>query len=131
MALDVGDRRIGLSVARHDVKIATPIRAIDTQASEVWQTLKDLIDEYDVDELVVGLPRGLDGQDTEQTAKIRKFYHDLSKQVDLEMHFQDEALTSQKAEAELKSKKVNYSKGDIDSLAATYILEDYLIGIIK
>jgi putative Holliday junction resolvase len=76
--------------------------------------------------LVIGLPRGLDGQETAQTRAVREFAEQLKPAVQLPYYWQDEAVTSRQAEEELKSRGKPYQKGDIDALSATYILEDFL-----
>jgi putative transcription antitermination factor YqgF len=78
--------------------------------------------------MVVGLPRGLDGQETSQTTYSRQFADELGQHLGqtVKIVLQDEAVTSAKAIAELDAAKKHYAKGDVDALAATYILEDYL-----
>lgn len=125
LALDIGMQRIGAAVARTDVKIARPLVTLSND-EHIFQNLSQLMQEYAVQEIVVGLPRGLEGQDTEQTAYTERFVEDLRKHVAVPIRWQDEALTSQKAEQELASRKKPYAKGDVDALAATYILEDYI-----
>lgn len=83
-----------------------------------------IIEENNVDTLVVGLPRNLDGRDTAQTRAVRQFVEAL--QLDLPIVFQDEALTSQQAEAGLRQRKRGYNRGDVDAEAAAIILTDYL-----
>lgn len=87
--------------------------------------LSALIDEHKITELVVGLPRGLDGQETAQTAYVRDFIGRLA-DLKLPIHLQDEALTSHHGEEQLKQQGKSYQKGDIDAQAATIILQDYL-----
>jgi putative Holliday junction resolvase len=77
------------------------------------------------------LPRGLDGQSTSQTSATEKFVDQLRGQVSLPIHLQDEALTSKQAEAELRSRGAGHAKADIDALAATYILQDFLTSYNK
>ncbi len=88
--------------------------------------LQTICTERAVSQLVAGLPRGLDGQETAQTAYARNFAEAISQQLQLPVYYQDEAVTSRQAEAELQARGKPYAKGDIDALAATYILEDYL-----
>ena len=77
--------------------------------------------------MVVGLPRNMHDQDTAQTAYVRRFAEGLRREIrTIAVEFQDEAETSRKAESELMARKKPYTKGDIDALAATYILQDYL-----
>jgi putative Holliday junction resolvase len=88
--------------------------------------LQQIIAHEDVALLVVGLPRGLSGQHTDQTRAVEEFVLDLKQHVDLPVYWQDEALTSRKAEEELSKRGKPFAKGDIDALAATYILEDFM-----
>jgi putative Holliday junction resolvase len=124
LALDVGEKRIGVARASMSVRIAQPLVTLSNDA-EFLAGLKAIIVQEDVSELVIGYPRGLHGQSTHQTEYVEVFSAQL-KTLELPIHFQDEAVTSEKAESELKSRGKNYRKEDIDALAATYILEDYL-----
>jgi putative holliday junction resolvase len=91
-----------------------------------WTTLQNIVEVEHVGLVVVGWPRGLEGQHTNQTAAIEAFVAELRQHVALPIHYQDEALTSRHAEAELQGRGKIYSKEDIDALAATYILDDFL-----
>lgn len=126
ISLDVGDRRVGIAIASRAAKIASPYGVIDRQKENVWEALDKLINDNKVGVIAVGLPRGLNGQETAQTKSVRDFAAKLKKRYQLVIHFQDEALTSQKAEDELGARHVSYNKGDVDALAATYILSDFL-----
>ncbi|HEY1064111.1 MAG TPA: Holliday junction resolvase RuvX [Candidatus Saccharimonadales bacterium] len=125
LALDVGRARIGVAVANDVARIAGPLPALANDDS-FRQKLEILIKEHDAAAVIVGWPRGLEGQETEQTQYVSEFVDVLESWLDLPVHLQDEAATSLKAEAELKRRGVPYEKGDIDSLSAVYILEDYL-----
>lgn len=122
LALDVGERRIGVAIASKLARLPRPLTTLNNEGA-IWQRIEDLAQQEAADVVVVGLPRNLSGEDTAQTAYVRAFVQPSSK---FSVVFQDEALTSQKAESELKSRGKPYEKGDIDALAATYILEDYL-----
>ena len=125
IALDVGEKRIGVARARTDVRIAASLTTLINDEN-IWQTLEDLLGSEQPTTLVVGLPRGLEGQDTAQTRTTQGFIEKLQQHVGIPIHMQDEALTSVKAEQELEKRGKPYAKSDIDALAATYILEDYL-----
>lgn len=127
LALDVGAARIGVARASSVVRLAEPLTTI-THNEQVEAVIQKLCNEHNVEVLVVGLPRGLEGQETAQTATIREFVDRLTAVVNIPIVFQDEAVTSQKAEQELQARNKPYEKGDVDALAATYILEDYLGG---
>lgn len=127
LALDVGAKRIGVAMADSDVRFAHPFCTLE-HSENVLAEIAALVREHHVATIVVGLPRGLNGQTTAQTQAVEAFVDDLEERVQVPIAWQDEALTSVKAEAELagRSKQGAYNKSDVDSLAATYILEDYL-----
>jgi len=125
LGLDVGARRIGLARASYAARLASPFGTIENNA-ETLDRLQTICKGENVRQLVIGLPRGLDGQDTAQTLTVKAFGAMLGKALDLPIHWQDEALTSVQAQSELEARGKAYAKGDIDSLAAVYILEDYL-----
>jgi putative Holliday junction resolvase len=125
LALDVGSRRIGLALASYVARMASPYKTIQND-DNTWQALRDICSQEQVTQLVVGLPRGLDGQATEQTKYVETFVHMLATELTLPIKLQDEAVTSRQAEAELTARGKKFEKGDIDALAAVYILEDYL-----
>ncbi len=124
LALDVGSKRVGVAVASLIARLPHPLTTL-TASENIPDELAAIIEREDVERLVVGLPRGLEGQDTAQTEAIRHFIETLKTQFDLPIDMQDEALTSKKAEAELEKRGKPYQRGDIDALAATYILEDW------
>lgn len=122
VALDIGERRIGVAVASYITRLPHPHGTLDN-TNAVWDEIRALMHETAADVLVIGLPRNLSGDETAQTTYVRNF---IAQAPDLNIVLQDEALTSKKAEAELISRGKPYIKADIDSLAAVYILEDYL-----
>ena len=125
LALDVGSKRIGLARASAVARLANPLTTISNDDT-VWSVLADICRQEGVTQLVVGLPRGLDGQTTAQTEYAQDFAHMLADKVNLPLKLQDEAVTSRQAEAELAARGKQFQKGDIDALAAVYILDDYL-----
>ncbi len=125
LAIDVGSKRVGLAISRTDIRMATPLLTLEEPDNFVNDLIK-IIKDNDISKIVVGLPRGLDSQDTDQTKYVKEFVSKLENVIDLEIIYQDEALTSVKAEEELTNRNRPYSKSDVDKLAACYILEDYL-----
>lgn len=128
LALDVGERRIGVALAESSVRFAHPLTTLE-HSTDIFTQIQKLIDEHRVTTVLVGLPRGLDGQETAQTRAVEAFVENLKQHVQVPIVWQDEALTSVKAEAELaarKNQQAAYNKADVDALAATYILEDFI-----
>lgn len=127
LALDVGDKRVGVAVASLAARLPRPLATI-MRGDDCFEALAKLIRSENAGEIVVGLPRGLKGQSTRQTEATEHFIAELKREIDLPVHLQDEALTSKQASAELEKRGQAHAKGDIDALAATYILEDFLAG---
>lgn len=124
LALDVGEKRIGVAQADMAVPIAVPYTTIDVDGSEIRQIL-ELIIENEVDVLVIGYPRNQSGETTAQTEYVEQFSQQLA-DAPCQIVFQDESLTSVLATRQLEARKKPYSKGDVDALAACIILEDYM-----
>ncbi|MDB5168518.1 MAG: putative Holliday junction resolvase [Candidatus Saccharibacteria bacterium] len=124
IALDVGEKRIGVAVGDSGVRIAIPFDTIETDGTEIERIAHVIIEEK-VDVVVVGYPRNQSGEPTAQTAYVETFAKQLTN-IAPNLVFQDESLTSILAEQRLQSHKKPYVKGDIDALAAAMILQDYM-----
>ncbi len=127
LCLDVGERRIGIALASTIARLPAPLTTIDrNQETDVYETISQITKSEDVSVVVVGLPRGMQGQETKQTIISRQFAQKLSEAISVPIVMQDEAGTSLEAERILKERGKAYEKGDIDAEAATIILRDYL-----
>jgi putative Holliday junction resolvase len=124
LSLDIGESRVGVALANSIARLANPYLTLQN-TDHIFTEIQDIIKKESVNLIVVGLPRNLSGEDTDQTLYCRAFAEKLRDFT--EVVFQDESLTSKKAESELKARGKPFAKGDIDSLAATYILEDFLV----
>ncbi len=127
IALDVGSIRVGVALARPEVRVPVPLATLDRQNQNFWTQLSAYVTSNDVGTVVIGLPRGLDGQETAQTRATLDFADQFRKQLDIPIVWQDEALTSVVAESQANLKKSN-KKTDVDAMAACIILADYLEG---
>ena len=125
LALDIGTVRVGLALAGRIARIGSPYATLQNDDTLV-ENLRQICHKESVTQLVAGLPRNLSGEETQQTAYARKLGGELAVALDLPVSFIDEAVTSRQAETELAARGKQFTKGDIDALAATYILEDYL-----
>lgn len=129
MALDVGDKRIGVALS-DPLKITvqgltTYQRTILKEDVEgIWQ----LIREHEVEELVVGLPKNMDGSQGYKVDDVKFFVDQLLKKGDIPIHWVDERLTTVSAERTLLEADVSRKKRKtvIDKMAATIILQSYL-----
>ena len=124
LALDVGEKRIGVALADDAIKIAVAYDTIAVDGTEVQQ-IADLLRRESIDVLVIGYPRNQSGEATKQTEYVERFAAKLAS-YGAPIVYQDESVTSVQAETILKNQKQPYQKADIDALAASLILQDYM-----
>lgn len=125
LVLDVGGKRIGMAVGDSEIKIPRILPTIEV-TNNVFEVIGDVITYEGVDAIVVGYPRNLSGDTTQQTKVIEAFTADLQNHIDIPVTYQDESLTSVRAEELLRARNKPYTKADIDAEAAAIILSDYL-----
>ena len=129
MALDVGDRRIGIAVTdRLGMTVhGRPTRVRTNLDADVLH-ICGLVGSEGVGEVVVGLPRHMDGKRSRQTEKTEVFAERLTRDLPVPVVLWDERLTSFAAEQQLRELGLAWRKRrkHVDELAATLILEDYL-----
>lgn len=125
LALDIGERRIGVAYSDASTKIASPLTTLEVDGLEL-ERLREILFEYEISHLVVGLPRNQSGEETQQSLLVRDFVDKNLSNLGLQIVFQDESLTSVLAEEHLQKKNKIYPKGTIDMYAAAIILHDYL-----
>lgn len=123
MAFDYGLARTGVAIAN-----GSEVRALTTLGSdELWAQIKLLIGEHQPTKLVVGLPRNLSGESTNQTSLAKEFGRQLGEVTGLPVEWQDEALSSQRALERIdKNATIRDRKKNVDQISAQIILEDYL-----
>ena len=126
IGLDVGEKRIGVARADSKTRIAVPVGFVLVDGSE-WRRIARIANLAGTNLFVLGLPRSNEGNETAQSAYVREFARRLKQEIpEAKVCFQDESLTSVLAENRLKSRKRNYERGEIDTEAATIILQDFL-----
>ena len=132
IALDYGERRIGVALSDPTRTIASPLVTLQRRAGKrpPWPEIARLIEENEVDEAVVGLPLDLAGDESDWTAEVRRFGDDLARRTGLPVHWIDERMTSVMAERSVRGmglkKSQREQKERIDSAAAALILEGWL-----
>lgn len=124
LALDIGEKRIGVAQADSEVRIAFPLSTIEVDGMELGR-LREIVTEVQPAALVVGYPRNSHGEPTAQTKEVERVASTL-RVLQVPVVFQDESLTSVLAEDYLKKNKKYYTRADIDAHAAAIILGDYL-----
>jgi putative Holliday junction resolvase len=125
LALDVGKARIGLAMANSISKLPSPVTTLPNN-EDFLTVLQETIDENQITDLIVGLPKSLNDTDTQQTIWLRDFHEKLKADIKIPIHLENEALSSVRAESELKEIGRSYTKEDVDALAACYILDDFI-----
>ncbi len=130
IGLDVGTKRIGVARADSSTRIAVPVGTLLVNGRE-FETLKTLSEKLNTKYFVVGLPRNNAGSETAQSKYSRAFAKKLESKIPgAKVRFQDESLTSVVAEERLSQKSnksgKKYQKGEVDTEAATIILQDFL-----
>lgn len=125
LGLDIGAVRTGVAIVRSVSMIPSSFAVINNQDT-IHNEVAGMVRENNAIGVVIGLPRSMNGQETEQTAYVRVVAARIEQAIAIPVYFVDEAVTSIRAEDELRSRRKNYQKEDIDMLSAVYILEDFL-----
>jgi putative Holliday junction resolvase len=119
LALDHGTARIGCALSDPSGTLATPLPVIEPPHP---RAVAELVAEYEVDRVVVGLPLHLSGAEGTQAALARTFCGELEAMLEIPVEMYDERLTTRMAEA---SSREGASAAS-DSLAAAHLLQTYL-----
>lgn len=128
LALDIGEKRIGLALSDPQDSLAFPFGTIEPQKEEPISEIKKICQENDVFKIVIGLPLTMRGEEGEEAKKVKKFAQRLASRLSLEIIFEDERLTSQLVEKLLITEGASRKrrKSLKDTLAAKFILQGYL-----
>lgn len=129
MGVDYGDKRVGVALSDPLKIIASAFEVVQNKSqSGVIDRLLEIIREYDVDEIVMGLPLQMDGEIGDRALLHKQFGEMLSNASGIEVKYLDERLTSVEAEEILIEGGVSRDKrkGLIDKVAAQIILQSYL-----
>ena len=129
MALDVGSKRIGVALSAPLKITAQGLQTFQrTTLEEDVKGLWQLIDEHEVSQLVVGLPKNMDGTIGFKAEEVQQFIADLTAERKIEIIWIDERLTTVSAERVLLEADVSRAKRKkvIDKMAAVVILQSYL-----
>lgn len=129
LGLDIGEKRIGIALSDPLGWTAQSLKTLERKSikNDVEEIIK-IINEFQVEKVVVGLPKNMNGTLGESGQKVMNFCEKLLEKINIELVYEDERLTTMAAEkvlidADLSRKK---RKGVIDALAATFILQTYL-----
>lgn len=127
LGLDIGTRRVGVAVSDELGIVATPVGFVQPGPDD-RAAFRELVARYNVEALVVGIPRTMSGKEGPQAADVRKYANALARDLDLPIHYWDERLTSVIAERSLISggRSRAQRRVEIDAAAAAVMLQGYL-----
>ncbi len=126
LGFDFGQQRIGVAVGQQVTGTATAICTVQSRDGKPdWDTISDLINEWQPDTLVVGLPLHADGEESKISLAARKFARQLEGRYRLPVHTMNEYLSSQAAR-ELQKQNRPADKTGVDAIAAQIILQNWL-----
>lgn len=130
LALDVGDRRIGVAVSDPTGLIARPLRVLERRSKkEDFAAIAALVAEYGAERVVVGRPLTPKGRVGQQAQRVEKYAQALAEALPVPVELWDERYTTVAAEEilrETRKPSARREKRDVDALAAAVLLQDYL-----
>lgn len=125
LAIDVGEKRVGLATCDELRMIASPFGFLDRD--DAVEKIVNIISSEEIAQLVVGLPQLSSGDMGTQAEDVKTFAKELGESTNIKIDFENEILSSVEAANRIKrSKKKMKHKGELDAMAACIILESYL-----
>lgn len=109
LAIDIGDKRIGIATADVAAPFPAPLTTLEASPS-LADDFATILQQQQVERIVIGLPRNQKGERTKQTDRVEHIAKLLKIPREIPVHWQDESLTSVKAEAELEKEKSHTKK---------------------
>ena len=129
LGIDYGRKRMGLSFADGDIGVAVPVAPlVNLQGPALFEALGKVLQERKVGEIVIGYPLHMDGTPGRRVQEVEEFVNALNNRFRLPIHKVDERLSTARVEADFRAigKKASKKSGEIDSSAASLILQDFL-----
>jgi putative Holliday junction resolvase len=129
MALDIGDRTIGVACSDEGLILASPVETIQRRGPKADAIrVETLVRERGVTRVIAGLPLTLRGAEGPQSAKVMEFVETLKRRLKVPLELRDERLTTREAERTLIANDMSRArrKEIIDQMAAVLILQNYL-----
>ena len=129
VGLDIGYKTIGIAVSDSSLTIATPLNTVSRKGTKKdLPKIKEFLNEYNIGGFIIGLPLSLNGNENEQTSKIKKFSIEIKSFFSVPFEFWDERYSSDIIFKELRKSDFSSSKikKKLDQQSAAYILQGYL-----
>jgi len=129
LGIDYGTVRIGLALSDPTGTLASPLPFLENQSfQQVTTALSELIQTHQIEGLIIGLPRNMDGTYGPSAQKVRDFIAQIQKSISLPITPIDERLTTAQASKQLSGIGLNQKqlRKKVDSSSACLILQQYL-----
>lgn len=129
LALDIGERRVGMAISDAQARIAFPVGVLPAdQVSGMSQGFRRVLEDHEPESIVCGLPLSLDGEEHEQAARVRETARIIGEATGLPVDFTDERLSSSAAKRALREAGLDEKRmrGKVDGVAASLFLQAYL-----
>ncbi len=129
LALDIGEKRVGIAVSDPDERVASPVCVLPAnEVQSVAKSFRRVLEDWEPELLLCGLPVTLSGEEGPQAQRIRAFAADLSKRLAIPYEYADERLSSAEAKRSLREKGLAEKdmRGKVDMIAACLFLQSWL-----
>ena len=129
LAIDFGEKRVGLALSDPMKIIAKPFKTIFySNQKDLINKIALIIKDEKIEKIILGLPKGLKGNNTSQTNIVIEFYNYIKNKIDTPIVMEDERLSSVSAKKSLilQNIKTGHNKTLIDETAAAIFLQLYL-----
>lgn len=129
MALDIGEKRVGVAVSDPDERVASPVCVL--AADEVLangRSFRIVLADWEPELFLCGLPMTLSGEEGPQAERVRGFAEAVAKRIGIPLEFADERLSSAEAKRSLREKGLSEKamRGKVDMIAASIFLQSWL-----
>lgn len=129
LALDIGEKRIGIASASTNGKVATPVKVLPAnEVLENSRTWRMLLQDYEPELLICGCPKSMSGATGQQARRVRSAAEKIAVAAGLPLEFVDERLSSSEAKRYLREQGMSEKemRGKVDAVAASIFLETWL-----
>ena len=131
LALDIGRKRTGIAVSDATGTVANPVKVLPSdEVFAVSRTFRRILEDYEPDLLVAGLPVSLDGTENEHAGWVREVAEKVARATSLPLELADERLSSAEAKRAMREQGMSEKdmRGKLDMVAAALFLQSYLDG---
>ncbi len=129
LALDIGEKRVGIAVSDATGTVAMPVKVMPAQeVAALSKSFRYLVEDYEPDVLVCGRPVSLSGETGPQAARVETVAQRIAASLDIPLAFVDERLSSAEAKRILREQGLTERemRGKVDSIAASLFLQSWL-----